>query len=83
VGVVPGAGMGDGGSADAGGDAGYLQQSFLRMKIAFSSRRKNPPMAGMMAVGGLSAGGLPCGALSRGGLMDMGSDIIDDRTDGG
>jgi len=71
------------GSAVAGGDAGYLQQSFLRMKIAFSSRRKNPPMAGMMAVGGLPPGTWASGGLPPGGLMDMGSDIIDDRTDGG
>jgi hypothetical protein len=40
-------------------------------------------MAGMMAVGGLPPGTWASGGLPPGGLMDMGSDIIDDRTDGG
>jgi hypothetical protein len=49
-------------------DAGYLQQSFLRMKIAFSNRRKNPPIEE---------------ALIEEALMDTGHDIIGDGTDGG
>jgi hypothetical protein len=76
-----------------GGDAGYLQQSFLRMKIAFSSRRKNPPMAGMKAVGALPRGAWLIGALLVVawlfvawlvvGLIDTGGYIINDRTNGG